>query len=347
MPTREFWDQYGCRCNAYSPDQVFAAYERLGFLYAAKRRRLAPLWDRIKATWVAAMTQPDLMSVATWGPLNGPRAATGMRLRIGHGYGGQHWAAGESPTGTMALTLAVLAGASTRQRATGFQIWYRPQNRMPARVFGGAARSAGARGAERQQCLLMVPRPLTRTNGIEVARWTPGHRPEVTAFAQSEAGKVWTTVSELDTSDAEWAASDRLWARVGLRYWRRVFVARRQGASCGLAIVHRGPVGLNFSLLENRAELVLARDAPPTVRSATAAALIEAAVAEADPELRDCFPLVCSESDEPVLAELGAKKYRRYACAMWAGQQGTIALLDSVQQRFGRVLQRAERESVT
>ncbi|MEM7204599.1 MAG: hypothetical protein AAF628_30355 [Planctomycetota bacterium] len=344
MAPREYWDEYGCRCNAYAPAAVFAAYERWGFLYPAKKRRLASLWGSVEATWRAAMTRSDLMAVATCGDLAGARAATGMRVRSGQGYVGQHWAAADAPSGTLALTLAVLAGASARPFVSGFQLSYRPGNRMPARVFGGAVRAAGPHGAERLNTLHALPRQGRRARELDVARWAAQDRGVVAAFCRNEAGVVWTAVNELDTADVEWRDSDRLWAEVGLRYRRSVWVARWRGEIRGLAVVHRGPVGLNFSLLENRVELLLARDVGREARAAVAGALLEAATEAADPKLLNRLPVVCAATDEPALAALGAPAFRRYVGAMWAGPAGVRALWESVHRRFGRVLQRLDRQ---
>ena len=65
--------EFGCRINQISVDELFQKYEDLNFLYEAKMQRLAPYWQTVKQNWQRAMdTGRELMDVCTF-----EEAATG------------------------------------------------------------------------------------------------------------------------------------------------------------------------------------------------------------------------------------------------------------------------------
>ena len=82
-------------------------------------------------------------------------------------------------------------------------------------------------------------------------------------------------------------------------------------------MAYRGPLGLNFSFLENRCDLLLSPGLPPAAAVAVTSALIsDAAAAYADFELDD-IPVVADSASAPALVACGGQMLRNYCQGIW------------------------------
>jgi hypothetical protein len=106
---------------------------------------------------------------------------------------------------------------------------------------------------------------------------------------------------------------------VGLRRTRHVWLAynKRQNRPIGAAIAYRGPLGLNFSFLENRCDLLLLPSLPETELASAAAALLNAAVTAYENFELEHIPVIVSEDNISVLLNLGAEFIRHYCQCIW------------------------------
>jgi len=77
-------------------------------------------------------------------------------------------------------------------------------------------------------------------------------------IAAASRGRIYVVAEELE-HDAEFAIVDELYRRVGLRRTRQIWLAYRANKEepIGAVIAYRGPLGANFSYLENRCDLLL------------------------------------------------------------------------------------------
>src|SRR6202022_3207993 len=120
-------------------------------------------------------------------------------------------------------------------------------------------------------------------------------------------GSIYVMAEELK-QDAEFDAVDELYRRVGLRRTRQIWLAYRANKEepIGAVIAYRGPLGVNFSYLENRCDLLLHPTLPEAEVSEAAAALLTAsAEAYRDFELEE-IPVIAEELATHVLYKLGA-----------------------------------------
>lgn len=87
--------------------------------------------------------------------------------------------------------------------------------------------------------------------------YEPFDRDALLELVLRERGQVYVKAEEL-SEDVEFAEVNSYYALVGLRRTRRVWLAysRASGRLLGAAIAYRGPLGLNFSFLENRCDIV-------------------------------------------------------------------------------------------
>ena len=91
----------------------------------------------------------------------------------------------------------------------------------------------------------------------------------------------------------------------------------------GAAIVYRGPLGLNFSFLENRCDLIIDLSADSFVIDMTAQALLShASIAYLDSDFSMPYPLnyipvITDSATSSFLLKKGASLIRQYQKSMW------------------------------
>jgi hypothetical protein len=157
-------------------------------------------------------------------------------------------------------------------------------------------------------------------------------------------GPVFLRGEELDNDDVGLDALDQLYIRAGLRRFRRVFLSRRRstGELVGVALAYRGPLGLNFSFLENRCDLIVHRGLTDIELGQVGCALLcRAAPVYADFEPR-ILPVVTDVDTGTALVHVGAAEFvREYAQSVWL-PKGYLGWYRHVEAFYGRILQ-AER----
>ena len=146
--------------------------------------------------------------------------------------------------------------------------------------------------------------------------------------------------------DTELKSVDEMYRAVGLRRTRSVWLAYQGTRSepVGAAIAYRGPMGINFSYLENRCDLLLHPTLPAVDVPATVAALLNASTsAYQDFELDD-IPLITDEMATETLLKNGAEFLRHYCQGIWlkAGHQGFYQHVDGF---YSKLLDRASKQN--
>lgn len=268
------YEDYDCRVNAISTEELFARYRRAGFLYPAKLERLSPHWAEVSRNWRCAVM------------------LAGQEIRIRDGLD------------------------------ASFRNWYRTVNRLPARVFGTAASELGSDLAAVATCTLMActPWPAPPDPDIQVEEpHAPGEIAALRSLAAETRSAAYVRAEELDVDDLQLDGVDSLYRLVGLRRFRRIWLAWMPGDAHPLdaAIVFRGPMGLNFSVLENRCDLLIASRVPEDrVASITRALLARAGEAYEDYTL-GIFPVVTDARTAALAASQDLRVLRRYCQSVW------------------------------
>jgi hypothetical protein len=151
-----------------------------------------------------------------------------------------------------------------------------------------------------------------------VVNYDPASRADLCSLAEATKGHVYVAAEELE-GDVSFKALDLLYRRVGLRRTRQVWVAynKRQNRPVGAAIAYRGPLGLNFSFLENRCDLLLAPSLSEKDLGSAAAALLNAVLTAYENFELEHIPVIASEDNVSVLLNLGAEFIRRYCQCIW------------------------------
>ena len=341
---------YGVDVNAVSVEELFELYEKSGFLYPEKAARLRPHIAKIKDNWQRMLASEDsLVSVLTSGDSQRGMASLTVWRTAQRGSMLQHLVSENNPFASRAVMLASGAGSMANRTEDSGQNWFRPQNRFPARVFGSVVEAIGpARSSVQRLSYFALPRNLAYVTEpeVNVVAYEPSQKATLCAFAAGVRGQIYVVAEGL-AGDVEFAGINQLYRRVGLRRTRHVWLAYRTGTQevLGAVIAYRGPLGINFSYLENRCDLLISPTVSQNETSAVARALLRAAVeAYQDFEL-DEIPLIANDHAAQACRHLGADFLRHYCQGIWL-KDGCSAFYHHIDGFYSRLLQRAEKQSV-
>jgi hypothetical protein len=206
----------------------------------------------------------------------------------------------------------------------------------------------GSLSSAQRHAYFALPRKLSLTSdaGVRLVAYDPSRNRDLCALASLTRGHVYTAAEEL-AGDVPFKTLDGLYRRVGLRRTRHVWLAYRKGKDelIGAAIAYRGPLGLNFSYLENRCDLLLPLHLSATeIESATTSLLGAAITAYEDFEL-DEIPVIAAENTIPVLVKLGAQFLRHYCQCIWL-KDGYARSYRHVDSFYSKVLVRSEKHGL-
>lgn len=340
---------FGVRVNEVDVDELFDLYQRTGFLYPEKASRLLPYLEQVKENWRRMLrAEESLLYVLTAGDQERGRASLAVWRSSRRGWTYQHLVSESNPFASRAVMLAAEAESILKGSDESAQNWYRPENRFPARVFGSMTQSiGGSLSSVQQHAYLELPRQLSLPgdSGFRVVAYDANRNRDLCSIAEITRGRIYVAAEELGT-DVSFKALDGLYRRVGLRRTRHVWLAYRKGTDqpIGAALAYRGPLGLNFSFLENRCDLLLVPNLSASeIEGAATALLSAAAVAYENFELQG-IPIIASEETGPILTKLGAEILRHYCQCIWL-KEGYARSYRHVDSFYTKVLSRSERHA--
>jgi hypothetical protein len=356
----EFETEYAIQVNALSVDQLFALYERARFLYPAKAARLIPHLNVVRANWRRLLDAGDsLLYVLTAGNDDDGYASVAVWRTTQDSWVWQHLVCEGNPLRSRAVMLGGLVRCVRQAIGASQQNWFRPDNRFPARVFGSMGDSLGESLSSVQRHLYFaLPRldgrlhavaacAAHRSHGVQIVPYDASQHDALCAVAALARGPVYVAAEALDR-DVDLQEADCLYRRVGLRRTRQVWLAYRAGADVpvGAALAYRGPLGLNFSFIENRCDLLLHPALSPADAAVVSESLTAAVLpAYADFELDD-IPVVADDAAAPSLHALGGQLLRNYCQGIWL-KDGQPQLYRHVDRFYTRLMNRVERRTVS
>lgn len=319
-------DQFMCSFNSMDPMQLFGMYEQAGFLYAEKKAALAPLMPRVIDNWRMAYKSGELLKSVgcCMGSKSGAWASVGAWRTNHNTWNYQHLASSGGLIAARTMLLAI-----TNHRVTDFpedfanQSWYRPSNRFAQGLFGAVQDVLGVNvAAVNRFAFCGLPRWHSNGGsfaGLRIERVRAIDRCQVYDFAQSSIGRVWANSEELDHEDFELNAIDQLYASVGLRRYRRLWIARRERSDdiVGLAIAYRGPIGFNFSFLENRCHVILSPSLPQVELDSIVRGLLTFSSRDYDDIELPNTPVVVPHNAVASVTAMGGTLIRDYAQSVW------------------------------
>lgn len=349
LPVADF--ERDVEINALGVAELFALYTRAGFLYPAKAARLAPHLDVVQDNWGRLLEAGDsLLYVLTAGDDRRGRASVAVWRTTRQGWVWQHLVGEGAPLHSRAVMLGGLRRCIRLEMGRSQQNWFRPDNRFPARVFGTMVGTIGkALSSVTTHTYVAVPRAGARQHvaGVRVVACDRARVDALCDLAARSRGAVYVNAEDLGR-DVELQAVNRLYQTIGLRRTRQVWLAYRAGedAPVGAALAYRGPLGLNFSFLENRCDLLLAPGLSAQHASDVTAALMARAADAYDGFELEEIPVVADSGSVSALVACGGQPLRNYCQGIWL-KRGQPALYRHVDRFYARLLHRADRRSIS
>lgn len=343
----EAHSSYGVEVNALSINQLFALYERTGFLYPGKAARLTPHLGQVRENWRRMLRGGEsLLYVLTAGAEHEGRASIAVWRTTYHGWMSQHLVSEHNPLGSRSVMLAGTAASILRGVDQSHQNWFRPENRFPSRVFGSMVETIGQTHCSVQRHMYFaLPRTIrvTPEGNIRVVPCDRSQKEALCAIAQATRGNVYVSAEEFAT-DPELKAVDELYLSVGLRRMRQVWLAfaGNKNEPIGAAIAYRGPLGVNFSYLENRCDLLIHPtlddcDVPEVVTS-----LLKAASAAYQSFELAAIPVIADPIASSCLIRLGAEYLRDYCQGIWL-KDGNLRFYRHIENFYLKLKTRAQK----
>ncbi len=341
---------YGVEVNALSINQLFALYERTGFLYPGKAARLTPHLGQVRENWRRMLRGGEsLLYVISAGNDKSGLASIAVWRTTHHGWMSQHLVSENNPLASRAVMLAGTAASILRGIDESYQNWFRPENRFPSRVFGSMVQTIGTSHSSIQQHMyfaLSRKLPLPSAGGIRVVPYDPSHNEALCAIARASRGDIYVNAEEL-ASDVELQAVDELYRGVGLRRTRKVWLAYHESKNepVGAALAYRGPLGANFSYLENRCDLLLDPGLGDADVSDVVISLLRAASKEYEDFELGTIPVIADSVASVVLIQLGAEYLRDYCQGIWL-KNGSLRFYRHVEGFYSKLLARSEKHAM-
>ena len=318
-----------------------------GFLYPDKLERLAPFTQEILENWRRAAASPEgLLRVVTYaGARERSWASLASWRHTASAWCTQHLVSRGDPLASRAVLLAEQQAMIEDPEHLSSQNWFRPENRLPQRVFGSIIEHLGAdRACANPLTVFEVPLIGTEVRGPAViSEVSATSQRQLRDLAVSLRGHPFVLAEGLDDSDFALNRVNCLYQHAGLFRHRRGWLAHHDGVLVAALVAYRGPLGLNYSFIENRADLLVASTCPAELVVAVTGQLV-AAASETYRDFRPGYvPLFVGERRAPLLAAAGLDAIRSYCQTIYL-RPSYGRYLDHLESTFARVAQRAERQ---
>src|SRR6201984_2153506 len=198
----EVYDAYGVQVNALSVNEIFALYERTGFLYPDKAARLFPHLPQVRENWRRMLRAGEsLLYVLTSGDKKRGQASLAVWRTAQNGWMSQHLVSENNPYASRAVMLAAAAASIRRGSDRSAQNWFRPENRFPARVFGSMVQTIGeSLSSVQRHAYFALPKTLSlpTEKRIRVVPYNPSHHEALLEIAAAAPGSIYITTEELE-----------------------------------------------------------------------------------------------------------------------------------------------------
>jgi len=315
---------YGCKVNAISAEALFERYAEAGFLYTTKLERLKPFLPIILENLRKGMKAGELIHYVTTfenSELDAWAAVSAWRTTL-HGWQFQHLVSVGSPLASRAVMLSNGAKGIHDHNDFAFQNWFRPTNRFAARVFGSLSETMGPTLAwidEFQYMAVTRSWPPNASTKVQTCRCEWPTNKAVANLIGRWRSNVFASGSELLDEDFELAEVDELYRLVGLRRYRQIWLGYcdHNDEPSVIAIAYRGPLGFNFSFLENRCEIIAAPELTEAQFDGIFGALINQIAPFYSEFVPGFIPVVVDRKSAPLLRERGAEPLQSYCQSMW------------------------------
>ena len=241
-------------------DRLWKFFLETKFIYPEKEASLAPLKDQIQHTFEAVNSTPNKVFNSVVAVDNDVVSGYISGVRVyARSWLCQHLAAESGKHGNSLMTLGQLMNLGQAEYISQnpdleyWKMYFRPENKWPARVFGGFARTiSDPRLADLRTysyLKLQTSAVFPTAEGMQPVEADDADRIAIERyFILRERGALLRS-DDLSRAYLDLAEVDARFARLGLSRKRKVFVVRRGSRRLGFALAEMSSAGLNLSEL--------------------------------------------------------------------------------------------------
>ncbi len=340
------------RVNSWQAKALFRRYEYCGLLNKNRFTAYFPLRAHVEATWDSIMQRSqNLMEELSYLiPSRHAWASITVWRTTNRGYYGQAMASTEGHWGMVALLRAFLQQLNHVEGCHA-QWWFDAGAKIISRkLFAPAVvkklqENIGLGFCDSQVLYYsLVPLSWFRASmgNISILLYNSRCASGFRELIIQNRGEVYLTTEELHIADIQLSKLDGWYQTAGFRRFRVILLAYlyEEGAPVGAAIIHRGPVGINLSCMENCVDLILDSKLHDHIYNQVFLSLMEATTKYYADFPAQAIPVV---TDERASAFLSGKAFIRFSITADGSQAVYNHYRKLLQQRVALL----ERRSVT
>lgn len=274
------------KINAQTLNHLIGKYIFFQLLQGVRFLLLYPLLDLIKGNWKKARqaSPPLLQEISHQDNPTKKFASMSAWLTTNHGlYLQAIVASSNNPLGLLQVMQKQLENAEGKH----IQLWFEPSVKLNYNLFGPEAVEKLNRNLEiplyesrKFHYLLISPFSFSPSisQRIQIVSYRTENSDAFLQFVIAQRGKVYAETEELDIADFALNELNQKYQRVGLSRKRKALLAYDSSLQeiLGIAILYRGPLGINLSCLENKIDLLLSPQLSPLQGRGVLRALIQA-----------------------------------------------------------------------
>ena len=318
----------GCKINSVSIDILFSNYHSSGFIYPAKQERLAPYWNLIKSNWKKALQSKDqiLYNVDVYDDEKCKLSSLTVWKHTNNSIFSQHLISTiKNPIFVRAIQLYAQAKAILENYHSA-QNWFSPNNPYAKKVFETINNTLRKKNfyLDTHYYIKINPVGIIPGKYITVEECTNKKHNNIFEVVKSIRGEIYANAEELNLDDIELNLLNEQYKKVGLQRKRHLWLAYipEHDIPVGAAIAYRGPLGINFSFLENRCDLIVADNIDDSKRFEICNSLLfyaSNAYLESDYPL-EYIPVTTDKKCADLLLKAGCQLIKIYNQSIWLNE---------------------------
>ena len=242
----------------------------------------------------------------------------------------QHLTSTGYPSAVIAMMLtAQLEGMVELYKS--FQNWFSIDNPYANKVFGQVVKVIGKEhGYLETVCYMKINLNciIEKCSKVEIIDCTNNNPNNIFEFIKKNKGASFAISEELDQDDIELKELDDIYREYGLARKRYLKIAlnKETNEPIGAIIINRAPFGFNFSLLENRCDLILCKNISSELQKDTCESLLKSAqniFSNYDPDIPyplDYMQFTVDEYLLDTICDIGGELIKKYRQSIWLKQ---------------------------
>ena len=344
-------ENLNCKINQISIDELFNKYEKNGFIYPEKMKKLKPYFEQIKHNWKKMLLKNDsLLSIYTYeNPITNHWASVSSWKENQSLWCCQHLSSNGNPIGSRSVLLAMQKGFIDKAPTHNYnyiQNWFRPTNKYAKKVFGSLQNTVKQNiSCIFEHCYLAInpASQLQTSKNITIKNYHVNHHEELIHFLTLNRHKMFVEAGQFDSNDINLENINESYKSIGLFKRRHILLAFSKSQLIGVAIAYRSPIGLNFSLLENRCELIINNNLNSDTCQKICSNLLNQVKTYYSKFEAPYIPVITDNHNATLLTIMGHNIIRKYNQSIWS-KDGYIDWYKNVDKIFSRVCEREKKK---